>query len=78
MNEEDILDLLKKAFTFKEEPQIVFYTKGETKITGYININNKLLIFEIWYSIVDNNITITIGRTWKKIKYEEKVEKNGN
>ena len=78
MREKDILDLLKKAFTFKEEPQIVFFTKEETKITGYLEINNKLLFFEIWYSTIDNNMTITIENVWKKIKYEEEVEKNGN
>lgn len=68
MKEEDILNLLNKAFIFNEKPRILIYTKNKNKIAGYLEINNKLLNFEIWFSTFGNTISVTIGKVWKRIK----------
>ena len=68
MREEDILNLLNKAFIFNEKPRIIFYTKNKNKIAGYLEINNKLLNFEIWFSTFGNTINVTIGKVSKIIK----------
>ena len=68
MNEKDILDILNKAFIFNEKPRIIFYTKNKNKIAGYLEINNKLLNFEIWFSTFGNTINVTIGKVSKIIK----------
>jgi len=68
MNEKDILDILNKAFIFNEKPRIILYTKNKNKIAGYLEINNKLLNFEIWFSTFGNTINVTIGKVSKIIK----------
>ena len=68
MNEKDILDILNKAFIFNQKPRIIFYTKNKNKIAGYLEINNKLLNFEIWFSTFGNTINVTIGKVSKIIK----------
>ncbi|ARQ96474.1 hypothetical protein [Sulfolobus islandicus rod-shaped virus 10] len=68
MNEKDILNLLNKAFIFNEKPRIIFYTKNKNKIAGYLEIDNKLLNFEIWFSTFGNTINVTIGKVSKIIK----------
>jgi len=68
MKEEDILDILNKAFIFNQKPRIIFYTKNKNKIAGYLEINNKLLNFEIWFSTFGNTINVTIGKVSKIIK----------
>ena len=68
MKEKDILNLLNKAFIFNEKPRIILYTKNKNKIAGYLEINNKLLNFEIWFSTFGNTINVTIGKVSKIIK----------
>jgi len=68
MNEKDILNLLNKAFIFNEKPRIILYTKNKNKIAGYLEIDNKLLNFEIWFSTFGNTINVTIGKVSKIIK----------
>ena len=68
MNEKDILNLLNKAFIFNEKPRIILYTKNKNKIAGYLEIDNKLLNFEIWFSVMSIDINVTIGKVSKIIK----------
>jgi len=70
MKEEDIINVLSKAFTFTEKPRILLYTNTENSVYGYLKISNKILQFKIWFSIMYNDITIEIGKSSKHIKEE--------
>jgi hypothetical protein len=66
MKKEDIEILLNKVVNFLEKPEIIFYTKKENIIKGYLEIRNKQLYFEIRINKLTNEkdytISITIGK----------------
>ena len=70
MTDNDILNLINKAFIFNEKPRLIFYSKDRNKISGYLEIDNKLLVFEIWFSVIYNEISIIIGKATKVLKGE--------
>jgi hypothetical protein len=66
MKKEDIEILLNRTVNFLEKPEIIFYTKKENVIKGYLEIRNKHFYFEIRINKLANEkeytITINIGK----------------
>jgi hypothetical protein len=66
MKKEDIEILLNRTVNFLEKPEIIFYTKKENMIKGYLEIRNKHFYFEIRINKLANEkeytITINIGK----------------
>ena len=70
MSEQDILNFIYRAFVFKPTPKIVFYAKNDNSITGMIEVNKKMLKFEIWFSVPYNSVAITVAKITKVLKEE--------
>ena len=73
INEEDIYKILNEAINFSEKFEILFYTKKETKINGYIIIRNRTFYFEIRLYKLPKDKEFTIGITIGKINIVKKV-----
>ncbi len=66
MKKEDIEILLHRIVNFLEKPEIIFYTKKDNIIKGYLEIRNKNFYFEIRINKLTNEkdytISVTIGK----------------
>ena len=73
INEEDIYKILNEAINFSGKFEILFYTKKETKISGYIMMRNTTFHFEIRLYKFPKDKEFTIGITVGKINVVKKV-----
>ena len=66
IEKEDIEILLHKTVIFLEKFEILFYTKKENIIKGYLKIRNKTFYFEIRINkLIDDKeytVSVTIGK----------------
>ena len=70
MSDQDILNFIYRAFVFRPTPKIVFYTKNDNSIVGMIEVNKKMMKFEIWFSVPYNSVAITVAKITKVFKEE--------
>jgi len=75
IQEEDIYNILNNAIKFSAKFEILFYTKKETKISGYLAIRNKTFYFEIRLYKFPKDKEFTMGITVGKINIVKKVTK---
>ena len=73
MEEKDIYNILNGAINFTGKFEILFYTKKETRISGYIMMRNKTFYFEIRLYKLPKDKEFTIGITVGKINIVKKV-----
>jgi len=66
IEKEDIEILLHKTVNFLEKFEILFYTKKDNIIKGYLEIRNKTFYFEIRINKLTNEkqytVSVTIGK----------------
>ena len=70
MTDQDILNFIYRAFVFRPTPKIVFYTKNDNSIVGMIEVNKKMMKFEIWFSVPYNSVAVTIAKITKVLGEE--------
>jgi len=74
MKKEDIEILLYKTVNFLEKFEILFYTKKDNIIKGYLEIRNRNFYFEIRINKLKNEEDYTVSITIGKIVIVKKVE----
>jgi len=73
MTEEHIYNILNWEINFTQKFKILFYTKQERKISGYLAIRNKTFYFEIRLYKFPKDKEFTMGITVGKINIVKKV-----
>ena len=73
MEEKDIYNILNGAINFTGRFEILFYTKKETRISGYLEMRNTTFYFEIRLYKFPKDKEFTIGITVGKINVVKKV-----
>jgi len=74
IKEEEIYKILMNTINFSTRFKILFYTKQDVEIYGYLKISGKILKFEIQFYHSFNNDTIFVNITIGKIKITRKLE----
>ena len=73
MEEEDIYNILNGAINFSGKFEILFYTKKERTINGYLIMRNRTFYFEIRLYKFSDDKEFTIGVTVGKMNTVKKV-----
>ena len=73
IEEKDIYNILNGAINFTGKFEILFYTKRERKISGYLAMRNKTFYFEIRLYKFPKDKEFTMGITVGKINIVKKV-----
>jgi len=74
MEEEDIYNILNGAINFSGKFEILFYTKKERIINGYLTMRNRTFYFEIRLYKFSEDKEFTIGITVGKMNTVKRVE----
>ena len=75
IEEEDIYDILNSMINFSGKFEILFYTKKEMSINGYLVMRNKPFYFEIRIYKLKTEGMFSIGVTVGKTHVVKRVEK---
>jgi len=73
MKKEDIEILLYKTVNFLEKFEILFYTKKDNIIKGYLEMRNKNFYFEIRINKLKNEEDYTVSVTIGKMTIVKKI-----